>query len=110
MVNRLPIGQTALFLVPNLSPVGWLTQVFLVPNIFGSTSNCIQCFKIYAGAQFKPVFGGFETQLKFIKFGLWYKITCRTDSRSIPNSQMNIFLPTLKPSTLKLLLRIYNRN
>ena len=62
MVNRLPVGQIAeVFLVSNLSPVGWLTRVFLVPNIFGSTLNCIQCFKIYASAQFIPVFGGFET-------------------------------------------------
>ena len=27
-------------------------------------------FKISAGAQLKPVFGGFETRFKFIKFGL----------------------------------------
>ena len=26
-------------------------------------------FKIWAGVQLKPVFGGFETQLKFVKFG-----------------------------------------
>ena len=35
----------------------------------GSTINCIQLFKIQAGTQLKPVFGGFETRLKFIKFG-----------------------------------------
>ena len=38
----------------------------------GSTLNFIQCFKVLAGAQLKPVFVGFETRLKFIKFGLWY--------------------------------------
>ena len=40
-------------------------------NLFGFTWNCIQCFKIYAGVQLKPVFVGFETRFKFIKFGLW---------------------------------------
>ena len=28
-------------------------------NMVGSTLNCIKCFKIYAGAKFKPGFGGF---------------------------------------------------
>ena len=28
------------------------------------------------GAQFKPVFGGFETRLKFIKFRHWISIIC----------------------------------
>ena len=37
----------------------------------GSTLNCIQLFYIKAGAQLKPVLGGFETRLKFIKFGHW---------------------------------------
>ena len=36
----------------------------------GFTLNCIQFLKIQAGAQLKPVFGGFETRLKFFKFGL----------------------------------------
>ena len=31
----------------------------------GFTLNCIKCFKIYAGAQFKPGFGGFKPRLKF---------------------------------------------
>ena len=35
----------------------------------GSTKNCIQYFKILAGALLKPIFGGFKTRLKFIKFG-----------------------------------------
>ena len=26
-------------------------------NMFGSTKNCIEFFKIYTGAQFKPVLG-----------------------------------------------------
>ena len=34
----------------------------------GSTLNCNQFFKILAGAQSKTGFGGFKTQLKFIKF------------------------------------------
>ena len=29
-------------------------------------------FKILAGAQLKPFFGGFETRLNFIKFVLWF--------------------------------------
>ena len=36
--------------------------------MFGPTKNCIQFFKIYTGAQLKPVFGGFKPRLKFIKF------------------------------------------
>ena len=36
-------------------------------NIVGK--NCIKFFKIEAGAQLKPVFGGFETRLKLFKFG-----------------------------------------
>ena len=36
--------------------------------------KCIQCFMIYAGAKLKPVFGGFETRLKFIKFGRRQKL------------------------------------
>ena len=36
----------------------------------GSTQNCVQCFKILAGAQLKPVFGGFDTRLNLVKFGL----------------------------------------
>ena len=40
-------------------------------NMVCSNSNCIQCFKIWVGVQLKPVFGGFKTRLKFIKFGLW---------------------------------------
>ena len=38
-------------------------------NMVGATSNIIQYFKIFAGTQLKPVFGGFKTRLKFIKFG-----------------------------------------
>ena len=37
----------------------------------GSTKICIKFFKIYDGGQSKLVFGGFETWLKFIKFGHW---------------------------------------
>ena len=33
------------------------------------TKNCIIFFKIYAGAHLKLVLRGFETRLKFIKFG-----------------------------------------
>ena len=40
-------------------------------NMVGSTLNCIQCFRTLAVAQLKPVYGGFETRLKFIKFRLW---------------------------------------
>ena len=36
----------------------------------GSTRNCIQCFKIWAGAQLEPVFGGSATRFKFFKLGL----------------------------------------
>jgi len=39
--------------------------------------------KILAGAQLKPVFGGFEIQLKFIKFGL-YKRNFMHDSQRCP--------------------------
>ncbi len=35
------------------------------------TKNCFKFFKIYAGAQLEPVFGGFETRLKFIKSRRW---------------------------------------
>ena len=38
----------------------------------GSTKKCIQFFNMYAGAQLKPVFGGFETRLKFFKFGHFF--------------------------------------
>ena len=38
-------------------------------NMVGSTWNCIKFFNIWAGNQLKPVLGGFETWLKFIKFG-----------------------------------------
>ena len=41
-------------------------------NMVGSTLNCIQFFKIYAGAQLKPVSGRFKPRFKFIKFGHWY--------------------------------------
>ena len=37
----------------------------------GFAKNDIQCFKILAGAELKPVFGELETRLKFNKFGLW---------------------------------------
>ena len=36
------------------------------------TSNCIQFFKIWAGAQLEPVFGGSSTRFKFFKFCLWW--------------------------------------
>ena len=39
-------------------------------NIVGYTFNCIKCFKILAGASFKPGFGGFKPRLKFFKFHL----------------------------------------
>jgi len=34
----------------------------------------LKYFKVKAGAQLKPVFGIFETRLKFIKFGHWFLV------------------------------------
>ena len=42
----------------------------IVGSLYMYIQYCIQCFKIQAGPQLKPVFGGFEMRLKFIKFGL----------------------------------------
>ena len=61
---------TLFALRPNLKDLSRGLNLSLGSNMVGSTSNCIQYFKIQAGAQLKLVFWGFETGLTFIKFGL----------------------------------------
>ena len=41
------------------------------PNkiMVGSTSNCIQCFEVWAGAQLEPFFCGSVTRFNLLKFG-----------------------------------------
>ena len=56
--------------------------------------NCIKCFKIWACAQFEPVFGGSATRFKFLKFGLrslncnvqWEPETCGIGRRHYNNT------------------------
>ena len=60
---------TLFALRPNLKDLSRGLNLSLGSSMVGSTSNCIQYFKIQAGAQLKPVFGGFETQITLIKFG-----------------------------------------
>ncbi len=51
---------------PNLKN---LSRCSIIYDAF-QTWNCILCFKILAGAQLEPVFGGSATRFKFFKFGL----------------------------------------
>ena len=56
---------------PNLKNLSGGLNLSRGLNMVGSTLNCIKCFKIWAGAEFKPGFGGFKPRLKFFKFHLW---------------------------------------
>ena len=57
---------------------GWILRIWAASKIWDAAQtwlvslNLYQCFKIWAGAQFEPVFGGSATRFKFFKFGLWY--------------------------------------
>ena len=68
----------------NLKKLSRGLNLRLGSNMVGSPSNFIQCFKIQAGAQLKPVFGGFEMRLKFINFGLRSENFCVVISKSYP--------------------------
>ena len=39
-------------------------------SMVGSSWNCIQCFEIWSGAQFEPVFDGSAMRCKLFEFGL----------------------------------------
>ena len=54
---------------PNLKNLIRCLNLSRGSNIVGSTLICIRFFKILAGGELKPVLGGFEAWLKFIKFG-----------------------------------------
>ena len=54
---------------PNLKNLSHGVNLSRGSNIVGSTLICIRFFKILAGGELKPVLGGFEAWLKYIKFG-----------------------------------------